>query len=541
MRSPPTLLTGVLALGLSTFSPCSAQSADDLAERAQQYAERFGPSVFFVEAMRPGEQTPERIGTATLIDARGYFLTASHTLALASTRVENDAGCEHLDGTVVLRLRNEEGLTLLAHGYRYAPYGRLDLAIVRAEPAQAPTLTGINVPDLAIGDARQSLAADQAMVLGFRLNGTALQTTAFHRPSTRNNNPTFEIPMLAAFHGYSGAPAFDRDGRIMGVLIGPRPERCEASIAAEEETDDTGATPGEAITFTRLSSRRAKMMLQQIPAPSRADEIAAGVRGQSQLSAELARDLNAGAIPSMDVSLAAVELQTNPVGASDDLDAQVRQRRTGIARISVRAAINAAEHRYMNAEANIFASFCPDPLDASAAAGGCEEAIVETFIGAMQAALSGANDVDAGETLGEVRTRFTEFSRAVRFDQMRGPRSARLWSAAYALHGQVLERTGAQQSEVRTTYATATHLDPLNRIAWLQWASFELGAGELRRANERYERFVLADAGRRPGPLAPVGRIIDNINPFTRHLTAAELSAQIDTQAARFAAVSLDN
>jgi S1-C subfamily serine protease len=177
----------------------------------QSTAERITPSVYLVALERDGERAP--VGTAFVVDASGLLVTNAHVAEL-------------LDGeerAVVLGadLRGVAREVVRSYLHESFEAGSFQDDVALLELEAGPRLSSV------------TLASDRHLAkLG---RGVSLATLGFPAPATNPSNPRARLLVealadlkgedylkleRAALPGTSGSPVFDRDGIVVGIVVG---------------------------------------------------------------------------------------------------------------------------------------------------------------------------------------------------------------------------------------------------------------------------------------------------------------------------------
>lgn len=353
-------LLAVAAAVLLTHTTAVAQP-----NTPDQLRQRYGRSIFYVDIPSGAPGKWDRAGTATLIDSRGYFVTASHTLAAT---VEGPDECDKRQAFKgVLRLTNEDGIVLQGQEMAGFPHGLLDLSLIVAQvPAdKAISLRKINLPNAAVGDPSFALRDATATLIAYEFQSDTLtlnpQFTTLSVP--QGGRKPITLPTPYAFNGNSGGPALTPDGWIAGVLIGPEVASCDNRIVA----DTGGEQSNILLKFTGLSSADSRRMLLQIPEDALARALADALEDKTADYEPLEIALSKDAVPALTLLKAASLLHPQsgtaatpinliikpPSGTPLNRDAKVRL---------VDLAVAAARKAGMLIPADIFARFCPSPI-----------------------------------------------------------------------------------------------------------------------------------------------------------------------------------
>jgi hypothetical protein len=449
----------------------------------------YGSAIFYVDTSPAGTSGQfTRAGTATLIDKRGYFLTASHTLALSTTDPTICNKRSPFDG--IIRLTNESGLRLLGTELAGAPAGHTDLSIIKADVPAAlrPTIELVSIPDLVIGNPNMIVDLPrEAILIAYQYR----DTTLFHPPAMGDlsipDTPESDIVlgMKYGFNGQSGGPALTTDGRIIGVLSGPQPATCNGPIVVNDNTDLNNKSSGEALSFTQLWSDPANDILTHISTDADALSIDQQITGRSPIDLSLIKRLDEYRVNALSLEQAASELTGTPMNqvASNSPTQLVPQAAIDPALSAkfVRALTYASAHAGLYKEATLFDKYCPT-ADRSFT---CKFETVQIYTYSAKTALNSPR--------GSARKKSAEKAALDNFDQLVGshfnlddassPEARQLYSSAYSIQAQLLvdqpqkssSRIGAQavqdggeyawlgtQPRAEALLARAEQLDPQN-------------------------------------------------------------------------------
>ena len=213
---------------------------------SEELFERYKFSVFKVFSIRQGfEEIP--IGTATLIDNRGYFLTASHIF-------------EGLKDLQLLRLKYERtgssfDVLNIAHAHRVSNT-ELDLSLIQVKLPAKDSRFRLAV-ELAVENPR---LGQSIVMMGYLEDEEKLTFHGTYSISDITSpNRTFLV-IGGAFYGESGSLAINDVGQAVGVLH-------------RRDEDEPSR-----IFFTHISNSRSKrLLLEHIPTTSHVKDLASRI------------------------------------------------------------------------------------------------------------------------------------------------------------------------------------------------------------------------------------------------------------------------
>ena len=176
---------------------------------SEQLAGRFTKAVFKLSVKSKDGLRP--IGTATLIDRRGYFVTASHV-----TQLEQPDSEQNQILKIQLVLENP-GIPLTLEGREFARenYEKVDVSIIEAKFTSETIASLIPVVDISFNSPR---IGQQVAMLGYELNETDIQYHEFRAIGRVIPQTRFLLVTGGAFNGQSGSLAIDKKGRGVGIL-----------------------------------------------------------------------------------------------------------------------------------------------------------------------------------------------------------------------------------------------------------------------------------------------------------------------------------
>jgi hypothetical protein len=502
----------------------TAQTVDDM------LYQQFGSAVFYIETAPVNDPTNySRAGTATLIDHRGYFVTASHVFA--SGFANNAEMCDKrqvFDG--VVRLTNEDGsLILPGREISGAPAGHEDISLIQTSqtPAGQAVLDSIRLPDLVIGDPQ--MIANQsrnAVLLGYPWQAKSIVHPVgnYSWPGSENAKIAMVIPY--AFNGQSGGPAITPGGRLIGVLSGPEPRICDTHIQVTQNERADGTDSGEFVIFTQLRSSQSRAVLFMIPPDEDADAIQKALAGDGG-DTNLTLALKNGTVRALSLRTAYRALTSGPANPQPaSLSPQNVTARVAL----VNALYVAARNDGLLFEAARFLQFCPTGSDKDSLECNANAPELYTYIAttANNAAATGNNAGVAlsREAMSLFHTLVEAPSRA-NGTLLSAPQK-KAYSVAYALQAQILLNDPQQIASNPTLNATAkrlaaqaARLDPTNPNALLQ--QYRIADRTGNKDSARNTGIAFLKTIRRPGLDAFFYKPLDK-------LTDAQVKALVDAK-----------
>lgn len=466
-----------------------------------QLRQNVGSAIFYVEMQsRDDPEVWVRAGTATLIDRRGWFVTASHTFA--STYSGPDKCDKRAAYPGALRLTNEAGLVIAGQEEAGFPHGRLDLSLIRGRPtsAEAAKLNLIAPPDVILGDP-MLLPEIKATLLAYALSAPTLSLNGdFALLSIPDARKPLILSTPVSYSGQSGGPAITPEAKLAGVLIGPSMSDCSNQIRVS-----VGSTqPFEQLEFTGLMSASARELLLRIPEDPISRGLADALSGKPADYDRLEAELSSGAVRTLAL-LKADALLRQEVGRTlvastapatgTSAPGFDRDRYVQLLDLAITAALKARMWR----TSNVFAQFCPQQLTASSER--CIDAQAATPM-YVAASLSKA-DLARPETA-ELReaaiSQLAQLTRSSPFSAL-AKSSPEKASRAYAALGDLYSAELTKQSEALQSYTLAWKLDAKNVPA--KFAAWELNVLKGDQAQARIlgadllKQFGYADSGKK--------------------------------------------
>jgi hypothetical protein len=276
----------------------------------------FGPAIFRVDVVPANDPShPVQVGTATVVDQRGYFVTASHIFDGFQPDNSDCSKVAPFHGQLLLV--NEQGTKISAHEVLGAPNGTFDFSIIQADAGQdVSKLNLVGLPDLALGAfvfLQPQPTSAQLLAYGY----LSTDPGGFNETITRFPMGSLTVPAVGkplflkiamAYHGQSGGPAFGNVGNatILGVLSGINPGgQCKTpGVDVDIDQSNPGPVP---YVFSPLWTTTAVCIWSKIPVGDEATKLVDLLKG-GNIDTQLAQDIAQGKLRTLPLLQAAWRL-----------------------------------------------------------------------------------------------------------------------------------------------------------------------------------------------------------------------------------------